>query len=142
MTYSLSTSSVSNRSGVDGRLIEVSDLAIALTRVDFGHGPDSGLRTAEDQARLHAGGVSPNCDGYITKSNHQTGRALDFYAYVDGAASWHHPHLAMVAAAFLQAASILGYKVRWGGLWKSKNPTEVDGVRYGWDCPHIELMED
>ena len=136
MSFKLSDNSKKNRAGVDPRLIEISDLAIAITLVDFGHGPYSGLRTAEDQRSLHNAGKSPYCDGYNRISEHQKGAALDFYAYVDGRASWKPEHLAMVAAAFLQAASMLGYKIEWGGLWPGKNPG------YGWDMPHIQLIED
>jgi len=34
-----------------------------------------------------------------------------------------------VACAMLQAASILGHKLEWGGLWP-------------WDKPHFQLLED
>lgn len=125
-----------HRAGVDIRLIAISDLAIQLTLIDFGHGPDSGMRSDERQHELFLDGAS-EADGYDKRSNHQDGNALDFYAYIDGAASWERDHLAMVAAAFFQAASILGYRVRWGGLWRSRK-----GGFYGWDMPHIELIED
>lgn len=136
MGYQLSTSSKYNRQGVDQRLIDISDFALRISLVDFGHGQDSGKRTAKRQSELFDDEKSA-CDGYDKISNHQTGEALDFYAFVDGKASWKHEHLAMVAAAFLQAASILGYPVKWGGLWRSKK-----SKIYGWDMPHIELMGD
>lgn len=136
MQYVLSEASKAHRAGVDQRLIEISDLAIQLTLVDFGHDQHSGKRTAKEQYSLHVGGNS-KADGYLRKSKHQTGRALDFFAFVDGAVSYKREHLAMVACAFLQAASMLGYRVRWGGLWPSKN-----GGMYGWDMPHIELIDD
>ena len=133
--FRLSSRSKVNREGVDTRLIEISDLAITLTSVDFGHGNDSGIRTATRQGELYASGKS-RADGAIRKSNHQTGKALDFYAYVDGKASWQPKYLAMVAAAFLQAASILGYQASWGGLYRSQNNSI-----YGWDMPHLELLD-
>ena len=68
--------------------------------------------------------------------------ALDFYAYIHGKASWEHKHLAMVATAFFQAASELGYRIEWGGLWKRKKPKLIDGIPYGWDMPHIQLIEE
>jgi len=140
VTYALSATSKKNREGVDPRLIEISDLAITITLVDFGHGPDSGVREDQRQMQLFIEKKS-KADGYIKKSKHQKaadgyGKALDFYAHVDGAASWKHEHLAMVAAAFLQAASLLGYKIKWGGLFASGG-----GSIYGWDMPHIELVE-
>ena len=62
---------------------------------------------------------------------------MDFYAYINGAASWEHEHLAMVATAILQAASILGVKLNWGGLWSSTK--KINGIPYGWDMAHMEL---
>lgn len=134
--FRLSNKSIANRHGIDQRLIDISDLAIRITLIDFGHGPYSGLRSVGDQQHLYATGKS-KADGVIKRSYHQSGKALDFYAYVDGKASWEPEHLAMVAAAFLQAASILGHKVSWGGLWPSKK-----GGIYGWDMAHIQLEED
>lgn len=140
MAFKLSERSKKNRQGVDPKLIEIDDLAIKLTLVDYGHGNDAGLRTDERQHELFLEGKSQK-DGTNHRSNHQDGKALDFYAFVDGRASWHHPHLAMVAAAYFQAAAILDHKIRWGGLWKSSKPTIIDGIPYGWDMPHIELIE-
>ena len=129
MDFELSKNSKANREGVDDRLIKISDLAITLTTVDFGHPSTGGKRSTDEQKQLFRDGKS-KCDGVINKSRHQSGKALDFYAFVDGKASWDKYHLAMVACAFLQAASILGYKLVWGGLW------------HGFvDYPHVELLE-
>jgi len=129
MTFALSSSSKERREGVDSKLIAISDLAITISTIDFGIPADGGIRTAERQMELFAAGKS-KADGYNNLSYHQSGRALDFYAYVDGAASWKKEHLAIVAAAMLQAAGILGHKIRWGGLFKSFQ-----------DMPHIQLIE-
>ncbi len=129
MIYKLSKRSKQRREGVDPRLIEISDLAIQITAIDFGIPEYGGLRSTEEQAELFDSGAS-KCDGYRKKSRHQSGKALDFYAFVDGKASWEREHLAIVAAAFLQAASMLGYKLQWGGLWGSFP-----------DFPHVELLE-
>ncbi len=133
--FKLSISSTRNSAGVDPKLLEVRDLALTITLVDFGHGKYAGLRSVGDQQDLHASGASPNCDGATKRSKHQDGKALDFYAFVDGKASWGHDHLAMVALAFFQAAAILGYRIKWGGLWKSRTPKVINGIPYGWDCP-------
>lgn len=134
MRFALSTSSRTNRLGIHDDLIKISDLAIQITTIDFGHGSSAGLRTAEQQHALYLAGNS-KADGYKRLSNHQSGNALDFYAYINGRASWEREHLAMVAAAHLQAASILGIKLSWGGLWRSKKGF------YGWDMPHVELTD-
>ena len=133
--FKFSTTSRLRMSGVSPELIEIANLAIKITKVDFGIPEYGGVRTAEDQAKLYADGKS-KADGVTNLSNHQSGNALDFYAYIDGA-SWEHDHLAMVATAFLQAASMLGYKLNWGGLWSSSK--KINGIPYGWDMAHIEL---
>lgn len=127
--FYLSESSKKHRQGIDPRLIEISDLAITLTQVDFGHPSTGGLRTSEEQKKLFDEGKS-RCDGFTRKSRHQSGRALDFYAFVNGEASWDHVHLTMVAAAFLEAGHRLGHRIEWGGFWETFK-----------DMPHIQLLD-
>tara|TARA_R110002095_G_scaffold22086_1_gene23874 strand:+ start:956 stop:1345 length:390 start_codon:yes stop_codon:yes gene_type:complete len=129
MGFQLSNNSMMNLAGVDDRLIDIADVAIKLSPIDFGIPSTGGLRTTEDQAKLFEEGVS-KADGVNNKSYHQTGKALDVYAYVDGKASWDKLHLATIAAAMLQASSQLGYELKWGGLWKSWQ-----------DYPHFEIKD-
>lgn len=126
--FSFSSRSRQRMEGVHPKLIAVAELAITISRIDFGIPQDGGLRTAERQKHLHDKGAS-KCDGYVKKSYHQTGRALDVYAFVDGEASWDELPLTHVAAAMLQAASQLGVKLEWGGFWP-------------WDKPHFQLSKD
>ncbi len=136
--FQFSQKSKQRRAGVDPRLIKLSDRALELSVVDFGIPKNGGKRTSEEQYRLYLDGKS-RADGHVDKSYHQTGKALDFYAFVDGKASWHPGHLAMVAAAMLQAASELGYRVTWGGLWY---PVKITGsVPHGWDASHVQLED-
>jgi len=125
----LSKRSLKNSEGIDPRLIEIRDRALEISPIDFGHPKYAGMRTAEEQMDLYMDDKS-KCDGIHKKSYHQTGKALDFYAYVDGKASWSVYDLTKVAAAFLQAASELGYKLQWGGHWKSWQ-----------DMPHVQLVD-
>jgi len=129
MSFKLGKNSINNLAGVDGRLIAIADLAIELTNIDFGVPSTGGLRTESDQAKLFADGVS-KADGVNNKSYHQSGKAMDVYAYVDGKASWDKLHLAVIASAMLQASAQLGYKLKWGGLWKSWQ-----------DYPHFEIKD-
>lgn len=133
----LGKNSKKNRKGINQKLIEIDDLAIEITCIDYGHGKHSGLRTAEDQNELYKNGLS-SCDGYKKLSNHQSGHALDFYAYVNGQASWNPAYLSIIACAYFQAASKLNYKIRWGGFFKPHKKTE--NIIHGWDMPHIELI--
>lgn len=127
--FKLSERSKKRLGGVDPRLVEVVEEAIEITKIDFGIPEYGGLRTAEDQMYLFQTGRS-KADGVEKKSNHQSGKAFDVYAYVEGEASWEEGHLAMVAAAVLQAANKLGYKVSWGGLWKNFK-----------DMPHFQIED-
>lgn len=115
--------------GVDNRLQKIAHRALEISKVDFGIPEFGGLRTAEEQNALYSRGSS-QLDGYTKKSNHQSGKALDVYAYVDGRASWEREHMAMVACAMLQAANELGYKLTWGGLWSNFV-----------DFPHFQLED-
>ena len=66
----------------------------------------------------------------ITKSYHQTGKAVDVFGYVDGKASWDTLHLTTIATCLLQASAQLGHELQWGGLWK------------GWqDLPHFQIKD-
>jgi peptidoglycan L-alanyl-D-glutamate endopeptidase CwlK len=129
MTFQLGENSINNMSGIDERLISIAELAITLTNIDFGIPNTGGLRSTEDQAKLFTSGVS-KADGRTNKSYHQTGKAVDVYAYVDGKASWDKLHLSLIAAAMLQASSQLGFELKWGGLWKSWQ-----------DYPHFEIRD-
>jgi len=136
--FKFSKTSNLRRLGVDCRLIQVSDRALEISVVDFGIPNHGGIRTAEEQYRLFLDGKS-RADGTNDLSYHQSGKALDFYAFVDGKASWHPGHLAMVAAAFLQAGAEFGYRLTWGGLWLPVKTTK--GVPHGWDAGHIQIED-
>ena len=137
--FKLSSTSLRRLEGVDDRLLDIIDMALKISLVDFGIPADGGVRTAERQNELFKQGVS-KCNGFTTPSYHQSGLAFDVYAYV-GKASWNEAHLAMVATAILQAAAHKGHPLRWGGLWKRKRTILVNGIQYGWDCGHFELRE-
>jgi peptidoglycan L-alanyl-D-glutamate endopeptidase CwlK len=114
---------------VDSRLQEVMKRALELSLIDFGIPEYGGLRTAEEQWELFQTGKS-KADGMNKKSYHQTGKAVDIYAYVEGKASWDECYLSLIATAVLQAANELGYKVTWGGLWKNFR-----------DMPHFQVED-
>ncbi len=123
--FKFSDSSLKNMEGIDQRLKEVAFLAITLSYIDFGIPFTGGLRTAEQQNKLYLDGKS-KADGFEKRSKHQSGTALDVYAYVDGKASWSKDHLTIIAGAFLEAARRLNYKITWGGWWP-------------WDMPHFQI---
>ena len=132
MAFSFSKKSLDRLNQVDTRLQELMQGAIAISPIDFGIPEYGGLRTEEEQQGLYKKGLS-KCDGYKIKSLHQTGNAIDLYAYVDGKASWDQVHLAIIAGVVLGEAKRMNLNVRWGGTFGSK-------IFKGWDMPHFELI--
>lgn len=129
MTFRLSKTSIDRLAGVDDRIFQVIELALTISLIDFGIPADGGLRTADRQYELFKSGAS-KLDGYDRESRHQSGKAFDVFAYVDGKASWDELHLTHVATAILSAASQLSVPLVWGGHWRSFK-----------DLPHFEIKD-
>ena len=127
MTFKFGEKSKARMRGINDQLIEVAELALLISPIDFGIPKHGGLRTAGEQQALFDDGTS-QLDGSIKKSYHQSGMALDVFAYVDGKASWNEDHLTIIAAAMLEAANRLSVSLRWGGHWKGFI-----------DMPHFEV---
>jgi peptidoglycan L-alanyl-D-glutamate endopeptidase CwlK len=134
--FKFSNSSLDNMRGVNAELQLIFHEALKISPIDFGIPSEGGLRTAGEQNQLFQKGVS-KCDGITNKSNHQSGNALDFYAYV-GKASWNKQHLAMIAGVILSVGAklyhegIVSIELRWGGTFGSSS-------FLGWDYPHMEV---
>ena len=127
--FKLSSTSKRRIVGVDPRINKIIAMALEISNVDFGIPEHGGIRTAEQQSELFARKLS-KCDGWAKMSAHQSGKAFDVYAYVDGKASWDSHHLTQVAVAVLQASCMLNYKLEWGGLWTTFL-----------DMPHFQLID-
>jgi len=142
--YEFSKRSKGRMQGVHPELALIFQEALKVSPIDFGIPGDGGVRTAERQNEMYLDpDISTNCDGYGKQSNHQVrdgekyGMALDFYAYINGAASWKSHHLSMVVGVIMSTARRLRdegkVKIRltWGGTFGSNDFT-------GWDQCHIE----
>jgi len=139
MCYQFSSKSAERMQGVHPDLITIFTEAIKNSPIDFGIPESGGLRTQGEQNILFQNKVS-KCDGFNSVSNHQTGNALDFYAYINGRASWNKVHLSMVASCIITTAKRLkkegktSVELKWGAEFGSDN-------FHGWDMPHIEIKE-
>ena len=131
--YRFSKRSLSRLEGVNPNLVELMKTAICRSPIDFGIPSDGGKRTAERQKELFEKNVS-KCDGTHKKSYHQSGNAIDVYAYVNGKASWDAEHLAIIAGVVLSVAAEMGLNIRWGGTFGSNEFK-------GWDKSHFELKD-
>jgi len=137
--FQFSKRSAERMQGVNLQLSNIFFEAIKISPIDFGIPRDGGVRTVAEQNCLFLEDKS-KCDGVINKSNHQSGDALDFYAYINGKASWDKVHLAMVASCILSTAEVMrkqgkiSIELRWGGSFDSDDFN-------GWDFPHIEIIK-
>lgn len=128
-----SQSSLTTLKSVNDSLQIIAIKALEICPLDFGIPSTGGLRTEAQQNILFRNGKS-KCDGFIRKSKHQSGEALDFYALINGKASWDKYHLTIVAASLLEIASREKISIKWGGHFKPYK------LNHGWDLPHIELI--
>ncbi|WP_394126938.1 M15 family metallopeptidase [Vibrio hepatarius] len=115
-------------------LQKVTHRALELSPFDFG--VTHGFRTAEQQNALFKQNTPEKWvtdkDGYVRKSRHQSGLAIDIAVYdEDGNLTWGWSYYEQVSWAFKQAANELGVSIVWGGDW----PKRKDGV-------HIELNQE
>ena len=133
MSFKFSARSNELLDTINPALADVMRAAIKVSPIDFGIPPFGGLRTAEQQNELYFAGKS-KCDGYRIKSKHQSGNAVDVFAYVNNKASWSDVHLGMIAGVVLSEAARLGVKLTWGGTFGSNDFN-------GWDKPHFELTD-
>lgn len=108
--FQLSERSLSKLDGVDAGLCRIVKVAIQVTEVDFGI--SQGLRTLEEQKKMYKLGASKTMN-----SKHLDGRAIDVFAYVDGAARWEIEYYIKIAEAFKRAAEGQNIGIRWGGAW-------------------------
>lgn len=121
--YKLSKRSLGRLEGVNPILINILKEGIKNSPYDFGIPLHGGKRTPEDQNYLFLIGKS-EADGYIKKSKHQSGDAVDIYLYIDGKASWNRDKLQNVANHLQLIAKLkFGINLRWGADW------DMDGIR-------------
>lgn len=136
--YRYGSSSLQHISTVIPELQKVCYKAINIANSRKMHCPDfgisRGLSTPDEQFELfkqgrvktHSGWIVndpgkiiTNCDGYGLKSPHQYGRAVDFFAYIDGRANYEDGNIALIATCFMEAADNEGLEYDWGGNFRS-----------------------
>jgi peptidoglycan L-alanyl-D-glutamate endopeptidase CwlK len=133
--YYLSMTSLARLNDVDPVLIKIFKEAIKQSPYDFGIA--SGYRSTEEQQKLYSYGryepylhkkIVTYADGVNKKSYHQTGKAVDIYAYIDGKASWDAKYYEPIARHIQNVAQEFGVDLEWGGDW----------TRFK-DLPHFQI---
>ena len=117
MNYKFGIRSISRMKGVDPLLVVIFTDALSDSPYDFAIADMGGVRTAEEQNQLFLAGKSTK-DGYVKKSRHQLGKAIDIVCYKDGEITWETDVFKAVAA-HIKNRALTTYKVTlvWGGDW-------------------------
>lgn len=155
MAYAFGRKSLLRANEVNHYLLRTAVVALMFSNNDMSIPWRGGKRTAAEQKGLFDDGAS-RCDGYIKKSYHQSGEALDLVPYVQGATLKQtysnfkvFEEFAKVMTAtfcFLQALGQIPDDIylHWGGFWSAKDENN-DGYihhlddEFGWDSPHWEI---
>jgi len=121
MGYKLGTRSIQKLSGVHPDMVNVVELAISISDVDFT--VLEGIRHINRQRELYKSGKSTTMN-----SRHLTGHAVDLAPWP---ISWEWDEFYPIAEAMKTAAEELEVELEWGGDWKSFP-----------DGPHFQLSRD
>jgi len=135
MAFKLSNRSLRRMAGVNQKLVNIVELAIQRTPIDFGVAWMGGLRTAEEQNQLFKDGYS-KCDGYEIHSKHQLGNAVDLNVFVGSKFVENKEMLCVVAGVMFACADELNINIRWGGDWDSDSDLRDNKFN---DLYHYEL---
>lgn len=135
MNYKLSQRSYDRLKGIDPILLDIITEGIKQSPFDFGIPMYGGYRTTAEQQKLYSKGRTSAgkkvtwVDGVNKKSYHQSGKAFDIYAYVDGKASWDKKYYEPIARHLQKVAKeCYNIKLEWGGDWTKFK-----------DLPHFQI---
>jgi len=108
--FQLSQRSKDRLQGVHPDLINVVELALCSTNIDFMVG--EGLRSIERQKQL----VQRN-KSHTLKSRHLTGHAVDLWLLPNNKITWEASAYQTLAQTMKHAAEELNIPLQWGGVW-------------------------
>ena len=155
MTFKLSKRSLNNLRGVHPDLAACVNLAIDLTKVDFG--VTCGLRTLEEQKELVAKGASQTMNSKHLRQGDGFSHAVDLVCYIGPRISWELNLYDDIADAMKEASQRLAVSLKWGAAWSvgsiSSWPQSMEAAMNSYidlrrsegrrpfiDAPHFELI--
>ena len=126
--------STARMKGLVPRLVDILNDAIKITKQDFSI--ISGLRTADEQAKIYASGNS-ELDGYKYRSAHQDGKAVDIAPYINGKVVFeldgYEKEWMEIGRAMLRVAKKHDVVLEWGLAYNIGN---------GYDQGHFQVGDD
>lgn len=155
MGFALGAHSLGELEQVEPVMVEVVELAITTTTVDFT--VHDGIRTIPEQKALVDCGASFTMRSMHLPGLNGKGRAVDLVPYIVGKLRWDWEPIFTIAKVMRDSALALGVEIRWGGAWDMLltdtvvvDPKEMmsmyaarrhaAGRRVFLDGPHYELL--
>ena len=94
---------------------------INYTPIDFTIIGNGGFRTARQQKELFDKGTS-QLDGYLSKSYHQSGLAVDLVPWVNDTTTWEDKYTYYLSGAFMLYCREKELPITTGAFWSFKDP--------------------
>lgn len=137
--YKFSKASIRRMNRLHPSLVSLLNLAISRTPIDFGIAWMGGFRTGAEQNKLF--NKTPKVttkDGYINKSKHQSGLAVDIQPYIGGEISFNKENYMIIAGVLFSCANELNLTLKSGMNWDMDDEFLVDQSFD--DFPHFEII--
>lgn len=115
MVYILGVKSISNLAHVHPNLMSLVNVAIDITKQDFG--VLCGVRSLEDQRKEVAAGNSKTMQSKHLLQIDGFGHAVDLVPYINGSFQWDWEGCYKIAVAMQAAAKTHNVPIIWGGVW-------------------------
>ena len=112
---------------VNPQLQDLMNRIIKVSKIDIGI--IAGFRTAEEQNYIYNSQAS-KCDGYIKKSKHQDGNAIDFICYdnKDNKITYNIKYYYYIVGLAEQIARELNIKINCGIWWSFEDGGHIEVV--------------
>lgn len=123
--FKFSKKSLQILSSVKVQLQDLMNEIIKVSKIDIGI--IAGIRTAEEQNYIYNSQAS-KCDGYINRSKHQDGNAIDFICYKNNKITYNIKYYYYIVGLAEEIARKLNIKINCGIWWSFE------------DGGHIELI--
>ena len=144
MSFKFGSRSLREQKGVHPDLVELCNLTIDLSPVDFG--VFDGIRTASEQNQLYQRRAS-QIDGFSRIGKHQKqldgfGHAVDLVPWINSKFVWDWDAIYLICETLVEQARILEVTIRWGGCWGHIPINDLAGSPENWVTAYVKRKLD
>lgn len=121
--FKFSKKSLQILSSVKVQLQDLMNEIIKVSKIDIGI--IAGIRTAEEQNYIYNSQAS-KCDGYVKRSKHQDGLAIDFICYKDNKITYDIKYYYYIVGLAEEIARKLNIKINCGIWWSFEDGRHIE----------------